>query len=213
MANRYAELAFTPTIKAIQEKLGSRKTYERVEQSGNTHNQLGPAEKEFISTRDSFYMASVSETGWPYVQFRGGPPGFLKIIDDHTIGFVDFRGNRQYISVGNFSHDGRVSLILMDYPSRTRLKIMGRMAVHDEANFKQLIEALRPPDYKAAVERALLIHLEAFDWNCPQHITPRYTGEEIRTALESLTIRLQVLEKENQELRERLAISPGSITH
>ncbi|MFL6463568.1 MAG: pyridoxamine 5'-phosphate oxidase family protein [Bryobacteraceae bacterium] len=204
MANRYAELAFTPAIKAMQEKLGSRKTYERVEQSGNTNSQFGLAEKEFISTRDSFYMASVSETGWPYVQFRGGPPGFLKVIDDHTVGFVDFRGNRQYISVGNLSRDDRVSLILMDYPSRTRLKIMGRMEVHDGADSKPLIETLRPPNYKAAMERAMLIHLEAFDWNCPQHITPRYTEGEIRTVLEPLTTRLQVLERENKDLRERL---------
>ena len=207
MPSRYAELAFTPAIKAMQEKLGSRKTYECIEQSGNNNNQFSPAEKEFISTRDSFYLASVSETGWPYVQFRGGPPGFLKIVDDRTMGFVDFRGNRQYISVGNVSHDNRVSLILMDYPSRTRLKIMGRVEVLDGADSKQLIEILRPPNYKAVVERAMLIHLEAFDWNCPQHINPRYTEAEIRTAIEPLNARLQALEQENKELRERLNVS------
>ena len=203
MPNRYADLAFTPAIKAIQEKLGSRKTYERVEQAGHSNNRLGPAETEFISARDSFYIASVSETGWPYVQFRGGPPGFLKVIDDSTVGFADFRGNRQYISVGNISRDGRVSLILMDYPSRTRLKIMGRVEALEGGDSKQLIETLRPLN-KAVVERAMVIYLEAFDWNCPQHITPRYTKEEIRAAIEPLNARLQTLEQENQELRERL---------
>jgi predicted pyridoxine 5'-phosphate oxidase superfamily flavin-nucleotide-binding protein len=191
----------------MQEKLGSRKTYERVEQSGNGNNRLGPAEQEFLSTRDSFYMASVSETGWPYVQFRGGPPGFLKVIDDRTIGFVDFRGNRQYISVGNMSRDNRVSLILMDYPSRSRLKIMGRVEILEGGDSKQLIEMLRPANYKAIVERAVLIYIEAFDWNCPQHIIPRYTEEEIRAALEPLNARLQALEQENKELRERISVS------
>ncbi|HLH34974.1 MAG TPA: pyridoxamine 5'-phosphate oxidase family protein, partial [Alloacidobacterium sp.] len=129
---------------------------------------------------DSFYMASVSETGWPYIQHRGGSKGFLKVLDEQTLGFADLRGNKQYISVGNLQHDDRVALFLMDYPSQSRLKILGHAEVHeDDATAGELLEILRMPEEKTPAERAVLIHIEAFDWNCQQHITPRYTLAEL----------------------------------
>jgi predicted pyridoxine 5'-phosphate oxidase superfamily flavin-nucleotide-binding protein len=179
MSRRFAELAFTPLVKEEQKKHGSRHLYERMERSSNAGDRLGPYESAFIQQHDGFYMATISETGWPYIQFRGGPKGFLRILDDRTIGFVDLRGNNQYISVGNLHHDDRVALFLMDYPGQQRLKILGRVEIRegDEAS-RKLIRELLPPEEKSPPERVLLIHVEAFDWNCPQHITPRYTEEE-----------------------------------
>ncbi len=184
MGHRFAELAFTPNVKAIQEALGSRRSYARMESGEDSHHALGPQEAAFITERDSFYMATVSETGWPYVQHRGGPKGFVRVLDDHTLGFADFRGNRQYVSVGNLVADDRVSLFFMDYPNRTRLKLLGRasrVALDETA----LLGALALPDYDARVERGILIRVEAFDWNCPQHITPRFTVEEIEQLAKS----------------------------
>lgn len=202
MAPNFFELAFTPTIKAEQQKHGSRKQYERLEKSGSRGNQLGPDEQHFISLRDSFYMASVSETGWPYIQHRGGPAGFVHVLDPSQLGFADFRGNKQYISLGNLEHDNRVSLFFMDYPNQTRLKILGRVEVHEgDPAAPALIESLRPSDYSAVIERAILVHVEGFDWNCPQHITPRYTEAEIQKALEPLHRKLAQLEEENAKLR------------
>ena len=159
------------------------------------HDRLGPAEAAFLAARDSFYMATVSETGWPYVQHRGGPPGFLKVLDEQTIGFADFRGNRQYVSVGNLAGDDRVALILVDYPHRRRLKILGRArpvtAAEDPAT---AASGWRLPGYRAKVERGLLIAVEAFDWNCPQHLTPRFTGAEIAAAVAPLHARIAELE-------------------
>jgi uncharacterized protein len=157
-----------------------------------------------IATRDSFYMATVSETGWPYVQHRGGPPGFLKVLDEKTLGFADFRGNRQYISVGNIAANDRVALILMDHPRRARLKVLAHMAVHDEPD---LAGRLAVPGYGGKVERALLLRLETFDWNCAQHIVPRFTLAEIETAAAPLHARIAALEAENQALRAQVAAS------
>lgn len=178
MGHRFAELAFTPNVKAEQEARGSRGAYARFEEGEDHHNVLGPQEAAFVGLRDSFYMASVGETGWPYIQHRGGPPGFLKVLDERTIGFADFRGNRQYISVGNLKSENRVALFFMDYANRARLKIFGRARIvgtSDAEIFKQL--AL--PGYRAQVERRILIIIEALDWNCPQHITPRYSLAEL----------------------------------
>jgi predicted pyridoxine 5'-phosphate oxidase superfamily flavin-nucleotide-binding protein len=151
-------------------------------------------------------MASVSESGWPYVQFRGGPKGFLHVIDDSTIAFADLRGNMQYISTGNLLRNDRVALFLMDYPAQTRLKILGHAEIlEDTPQAEDWLDRLRVPGEKSPAERAVLIHIEAFDWNCPQHITPRYTQEEITRMLEPMRQRLDALEQENRRLREQLA--------
>lgn len=180
MAHRFAELMFTPMVKSVQERMGSRGAYERFEEpDAPARDRLGGAEREFVAARDSFYMATVSETGWPYVQHRGGPRGFLKVLDARTLGFVDFRGNRQYVSVGNLLRDDRVTLFLMDYPGRRRLKILGHARIVDARNEPAMLERLRDETYEAFIERAMVIELEGFDWNCPQHITPRFTESEI----------------------------------
>ena len=193
MGHRFAELAFMPTVMAVQEHEGSRDSYRRLEGGEAHHDRLGPAEASFIAARDSFYMATVSETGWPYLQHRGGPRGFLKVLDEGTIGFADFRGNRQYVSVGNLLGDDRVALILVDYPNRRRLKILGRaraVTMDDAAKLGRL----DLPGYRAKVERGLLIAVETFDWNCPQHLTPRFTTEEIAGAVALLHARIAELE-------------------
>ncbi|WP_243692146.1 pyridoxamine 5'-phosphate oxidase family protein [Caulobacter sp. BK020] len=162
-------------------------------------------EEAFIAARDSFYMASMSETGWPYVQHRGGPPGFLRVIDETTLAFADFRGNRQYISVGNLDANDRVALILVDYPRRARLKILAhaeRLALDAEP---ELLPKLLDPGYRAKPERIFRLRLAAFDWNCPQHIVPRFTEAEISRAVQPLHEKLEALEAENRALRERLA--------
>lgn len=203
MGRRFAELAFTPLVKEQQEKHGSRHLYERVEKSSDLNSRLGPYEREFITARDGFYLASVTETGWPYIQYRGGSKGFLHVLDGQTIAFADLRGNKQYISVGNLQHDNRVAVFLMDYVAQQRLKILGHAKIHeDDAVARELIEALRVPEEKTPPERALVIHIEAFDWNCPQHITQRYTQEEVAQIMEPLYSRLGALEAENKQLRE-----------
>jgi predicted pyridoxine 5'-phosphate oxidase superfamily flavin-nucleotide-binding protein len=193
MGNRFAELAFTPKVKAFQEEMGSRRGYARIEGGETSHAALGPRETAFIALRDSFYMASVSETGWPYVQHRGGPPGFVRVLDEATLGFADFEGNRQYVSVGNLSGDDRVSLLFMDYPKRSRLKLLGR-AQRVEPNQTELLATLALPGTPAQLERGFLIHVEAFDWNCPQHITPRFTAAEVEAATAPLRQRIAELE-------------------
>ena len=162
-----------------QEHYGSRRPNARLEESPVTFDRLTEAEVAFIRERDGFYQATVGENGWPYVQFRGGPKGFLHAIDESTIAYADSRGNRQYISTGNLDADPRVSLILMDYPNRARLKIWARAEVRDAEQVPQLLDARRDPSYPAKIERAVVLHVEAFDWNCPQHIPQRFTLEEL----------------------------------
>ncbi len=200
MPNKFAELAFTKASKELQTKLGSRGAYERVERSGRTQDRLGEPEQDFIASRDSFYMATVSESGWPYVQFRGGDVGFLKVVDNQTIRFPDFRGNRQYISAGNLSGNDRISLILMDYPNQTRLKILGHVEVLEEPTRQQLKDLLGAGKQESLVERVITIHVEAYDWNCPQHITPRFTEAEIKAMVQPLLDRIKLLEEENARL-------------
>ncbi len=194
MGHKFAEIAFTPNVKKAQEVNGSRRSYARLEHGEVHHDVLGPNEAAFIAERDSFYMATVSETGWPYIQHRGGPPGFIRVLDNKTIGFADFRGNRQYVSVGNLETDDRISMILMDYPNRARLKILGRARLVglDE---QDILTRLSLPDYRAVVERGFVITIEAFDWNCPQHITPRFTPAEIEEAVAPLRQRIAELEQ------------------
>ncbi len=179
MARAFAEITFTPSVKAAQARYGSRAANAGFEQAEERRDLLTDREAEFIAARDGFYQASVSETGWPYVQFRGGPKGFLKVLDERTIGYADFRGNVQYISTGNINADGRVALILMDYPNRRRLKVWARARIVHEDEDPGLLARLEVPTYRARVERAVVMTVEAFDWNCPQHITPRFTEEEI----------------------------------
>lgn len=201
MGHKFAEIAFTPAVKAAQDVQGSRGNYLRFEEGVAHHDRLGPAETDFIAARDSFYMASVSETGWPYVQHRGGPPGFLRELDDQTIGFADFRGNRQYVSLGNLARNDRVSLILMDYAHRRRLKILGRARALGPDDDPALLARLELSDYRARVERGMLITVEAFDWNCPQHITPRFTAEQVTEATAPLHARIAELEAQLAALR------------
>jgi uncharacterized protein len=182
MAKNYAALAFTPAVKEMQEKLGSRANYARMEE--NTYiDGLTESEIDFIAQRDSFYMATVGENEFPYIQHRGGPKGFLKILDAKRLGFIDFKGNMQYISVGNLATNNKVSLFLMDYPAKARLKILATaeiIALNDNPELHHLLDL---EAYKFRPERMMVFTIEAYDWNCPQHITPRYTMEDIETAL------------------------------
>jgi hypothetical protein len=198
-------LVFTPAIKALQERYGSRHQYERMESAGPSHDRLTRYEIEFLAERDSFYMATVGATGWPYVQHRGGPKGFLKVIDDRTLALADFRGNKQFITAGNLATDNRVALIMVDYPRQARLKILGRVEVLEGEAAAGWLERVRDPVEKTPIERVLLIHIEAFDWNCPQHITPRYTAEEIQSAVRPLEERVRALINENEKLRKELS--------
>lgn len=201
MGHRFAELAFTPNVKALQETAGSRAHYARLDGGPAFNDELGDEERAFLEARDSFYVATVGETGWPYVQHRGGPPGFLRVLDAKTIAFADFRGNRQYVSVGNLANDARVALIAVDYPHRQRLKLLGHARTVTAADDAALIERVKIPGYRAAVERAIVISVAAFDWNCPQHITPRFTEAEIAAAMQPLRARIETLEAENRRLR------------
>ena len=196
MPHHFARIAFTPGVRKIQESLGSRAAYTRMEDAvEDVNHRFTEAEAGFIAARDSFYMATVSETGWPYIQHRGGPAGFVRVLDDATIGFADFRGNRQYVTLGNLMSDDRISLFFMDYPNRLRLKLFGRVTIaglDDQATLSRL----EMPDYRARVERGVLIRIEGFDWNCPQHITERYTLEDIRGMTAQMTGRIAELEAE-----------------
>lgn len=206
MPHRFADIAFTPTVRRVQEQRGSRASYSRMDTvEGNVNHQLSEAEATFIAARDSLYMATVSETGWPYVQHRGGPKGFVRVLDETTIGFADFRGNRQYVSVGNLMTNDRVSLFFMDYVNRTRLKLLGRIRIVglDE---RTLLSSMEVPEYRARVERGFLIKVEGFDWNCPQHIAQRFTVEEVRAMTDPLTSRINVLEA---ELARRSTLTTG----
>jgi predicted pyridoxine 5'-phosphate oxidase superfamily flavin-nucleotide-binding protein len=205
MPHNFGSLVFTPLVKALQEQHGSRRQYARLEAADSSSGRLGPDETAFIADRDTFYIATLGSTGWPYVQHRGGPKGFLKVIDESTIAFADFLGNKQYISTGNLLSDNRVALILMDYPRQVRLKILGRVEIFEGDQAKDWVGKVRDPEYKATIERVFIIRVEAFDWNCQQHIIPRYTAEEIREALSPAEKRMHELEQENENLRKELS--------
>jgi hypothetical protein len=197
---KFLDLVSTPGVRAAQAANGSLEMWQELD-ADRAFDRFTDGEIEFIALRDSFYLATVSETGWPYVQHRGGPPGFLKVLDPTTLGFADFRGNRQYISLGNVATNDRVAMILMDYPNRTRLKILAHMEARDLSDQPELAARLATPGYKARPERAFVIRLETFDWNCPQHITPRFTAPEVQTVIEPLQARIAELEAENAALR------------
>ena len=203
----FAELAFTPAVQALQERYGSRAAYARLRGGTEPGEGLGPSEAEHIGNADSFYLATVSETGWPYVQHRGGPRGFLKVVAPTRLAFADFGGNRQYVSVGNASRDGRVSLIVMDYANRRRLKLLGRLRflTLEEAD-RDLARAVELPGYRARIEHIAVIDVEAFDWNCPQHITPRFTLAEVEAESKQLRERVAQLEAEVAVLRRAVPI-------
>jgi predicted pyridoxine 5'-phosphate oxidase superfamily flavin-nucleotide-binding protein len=200
MASKYLQIAATDSVKHVQERLGSRAAYARREGGPIVHHQLGPAEIAFIEAQDTLFLASVNETGWPYVQHRGGPKGFLKVLDPTTVGFPEFSGNRQYLSFGNISQDPRVSLFLIDFRAQERLKIFGRETLVEGAENPDLLKRLETADLPSKVERGIIIHVEAFDWNCSQYITPRFTEEEVRSVVELLKKRIEELEGRVQEL-------------
>ena len=208
MSYGFLDITATPSVRAVQAAMGSDHVW-RDFKGDRQFNRFTADEAAFIARRDSFYMATVSETGWPYVQHRGGPPGFLKVVDHKTLAFADYRGNRQYISVGNLGADDRAALILMDYAHRTRLKILAHVEVVPLGADPNLAALVSVPGYKARPERILRLHLDAFDWNCPQHITPRFTQVEIAEAVQPLRDRLTALEAENAELRAKLAAGEG----
>ena len=204
MTDNFTELAFTAGVKAQQEKYETRTAYEKMERGGEFRNQLTWQEQGYIKNRDSFYLSSVGENGWPYMQFRGGPKGFLKVTGDNTLAFADFRGNGQYISTGNFLTNKKTVLFLMDYPKKQRLKIWAEAEVLDPADHPELAEQVVLPDYEATVERIIVFKVHAFDWNCPQHITPRYTEEEIQGSQQVLSTRITELETENKKLLSQM---------
>lgn len=197
---RFAEIAFTPAVKAVQTRMRSRDAYARMDRGTATADRLGEDEASFLAERDSFYMASVGESGWPYLQHRGGPKGFVRVLDEHTLAFADYRGNRQYVSVGNVGGDDRVALIFVDYPHRARLKILAHATVTEDP---EVLSRVSDPAYGARVERAFVLRVEGFDWNCPQHIVPRFTAAEVEAATAPLRERLAALEEENRSLRAR----------
>lgn len=203
MAKNFAELAFTDAVKKMQERLGSRSSYARVERDtyvdGLTENEI-----EFISQRDSFYMATIGENGYPYIQHRGGPKGFVKVLDLKRIGFVDFRGNMQYVSVGNIATHNNVSLIMVDYPARTRLKILAKAHIVELTDDPALYDLLDLADYEFRPERMMVLHVEAYDWNCPQHITPRYTLEDIKEIFDSQVEYITEIEAEIKTLKAKI---------
>ncbi|MDC7684624.1 pyridoxamine 5'-phosphate oxidase family protein [Asticcacaulis sp. BYS171W] len=201
MSYDYLDRLITPSVEAAQAAHGADALWKR--NFDRPSARFTDAEVAFIAGRNSFYMASVSENGWPYVQHRGGPAGFLKVLDDTHLGFADFRGNRQYISLGNVSADDRVSLFLMDYPHQARLKVLAHATVHDLATDVELAGKLATPGYRGVAERGIVLRLEAFDWNCPQHITPRFTAAEVERATAPLRHRIEALEAELAALKAK----------
>ncbi len=194
MPRKFGDVAFTPEVKAAQEQRGSRQTYEQYITNGPANDTITPKIEEFIAQLDGFYFGTVSSNGYPYIQFRGGPPGFLKVLDEKTLGFADFFGNVQYITVGNLSGNDKAFLFLMDYRHRKRLKIWGRARIVEGDS--EWIERLRVPGYSAKVERAILFHVEATSENCSQHIPVRYSETEVEAMMSSLHDRIAELEQQ-----------------
>jgi predicted pyridoxine 5'-phosphate oxidase superfamily flavin-nucleotide-binding protein len=195
MTGRYAQIAFSPAVRAHQRVHGSVAAYDRMAANGGARpDSLGEDEKAFIEQMESALIASVGEAGWPYVQHRGGPAGFLHVLGERTIGFADFRGNRQYITRGNLDHNPRVALFLLDHVLQARMKIFGNARVVEPEEDPELLAWLAPEDYPAKVERAVLIDVEAFDWNCRQHIPRMYPAESVESTVAELQGRIAMLE-------------------
>lgn len=202
MARNYVHTLFTDQARAMQAADGSREAYARMEEGADgSPDLMTRKEAEFIALRDSFYLASVTPEGWPYVQHRGGPAGFLKVIEGNRLGFADYRGNRQHVSTSNLITDPRVSLFLMDYPNRRRLKILGHVRIVTAAEDSGLLSQLMPAGYRALPERAYLIDVVGYDWNCPQHITPRFTQGEMSAVLAPMADEITRLRAELDQLR------------
>ena len=202
MATPISDIAFTPAVKAIQERKGSRNGYARMEEKGGWRDHVTDDLAAFIAGRDSFYLGTASADGQPYIQHRGGPKGFLKVIDERTLAFADFTGNRQYISSGNLAENDKAYIFLMDYPNRRRIKIWGRARVVEDD--KALLDRLADDSYKGRPDQAMVFEITAWDVNCPQHITPRFTEAEMDETTGALKARIAELETENQALRRRL---------
>jgi len=196
MGHQFSRIVFTPKVRALQEVDGSRAGYAKNDLGEPHHDRLGEREAAFIGRRDSVYMATVTETGWPYIQHRGGPAGFLRVLDEKTIAFADFRGNRQFVSVGNLANNDRVALFLMDYAHQARLKILGHALTIELKDDPALAAKLALPGYRAKPERAVLITVDGFDWNCPQHITQRFTLADVEDAVGAMKARIAELEAE-----------------
>jgi uncharacterized protein len=210
MSYGFLDIAITPSVRAAQAKMGADHVW-RDFKGDRKYDRFRENEAAFIAARDSFYMATVSETGWPYLQHRGGPRGFLRLVDDRNLAFADYRGNRQYISTGNLAADDRACMLLMDYTRRARLKIYARVEALAPGDAPDLTALVTIPEYKASIERVFRVRLEAFDWNCQQHITPRFDEREINEAVGPLRERLAELEAENAGLRAHLAAKSGAI--
>ena len=199
MTDYTSDIAFTPAVKAVQERLGSRAGYARMEQKRGWQDKVTDELAAFLAGRDSLYLATASAAGQPYIQHRGGPKGFLKVLDEKRLAFADFKGNRQYITLGNLSENPRAHIFVMDYPNRPRVKIWGRAEVVEDGPW--LLEKLSDPAYGGVPERALVFHVEAWDVNCPQHIIPRYTEGDVAAAFAKLQGRIQELEAELARLK------------
>ena len=199
MADHVSDIAFTPAVKAMQERLGSRAGYARMEQTRGWQDKVTAELAAFLAGRDSVYFATASAAGQPYIQHRGGPKGFLKVLDEKRLAFADFKGNRQYITLGNLSENPRAHIFVMDYPNRQRVKIWGRAEVVEDDPW--LLEKLSDPVYGGVPERAVVFHVEAWDANCPQHILPRYNEADIAAAFAKLQGRIQELEAELARLK------------
>lgn len=193
MPRQFGTIAFTPAVKAMQEKMGSRENYKRFVAKGADNNTITPDLTEFIASMEGFYLGTVTSNGYPYIQFRGGKAGFLKILGEKTLGFADYRGNVQYISVGNLAEHDQAFLFLMDYRHRRRLKILGRARIVE--NDPTLLAQVQDADYEAIVERAIIFEIEGWDWNCPQHIPIRYSEAEVAAMIAPLQARIAELEK------------------
>ena len=206
MAQNYRHTLFNDAVKALQERHGSRTVYLKMDAGADgTPDALTAKELDYIALRDSFYMASVNGDGWPYMQHRGGPAGFLRHIAGNRIGFADYRGNKQYISTANLAGNDRVSLFLMDYPNKDRLKLVGHAHSIELADDPALVTSLMPEGYRAVPERAFLIDVIGWEWNCSQHITPRFTEAEISAAIQPMAAELNQLRAENAALRTQLS--------
>ena len=198
MERSSSDVAFTPAVKAVQERKGSRTAYARLEARGGFETEITEQLARFVAERDSVYLATGSAAGQPYVQHRGGPKGFLRVLDRRTIAWADFRGNRQYVTTGNLAENDRAFLFLMDYANRTRVKLWGRARVEDDP---ALVARLMPDDYRATPEQAVVFTVEAWDVNCPQHIPQKLDADDVQDAMARLQERIAALETENARLR------------
>lgn len=211
MPRKFGEIAFTPEVQAAQEQRGSRQAYERYIAKGSANDSITPKIEEFIAQLDGFYLGTVSSNGYPYIQFRGGLPGFLKVLDQKTLGFADFSGNAQYITVGNLSGNDKAFLFLMDYRNRTRIKVWGRAQFLEGDS--ALIEQLRIPEDPGEIKRVILFHIEALSENCPQHIPIRYSVAEVEAMMAPLQARIAELEQQVGDRSDHSSIVTPPSTH